>query len=62
LVLSRGAGLENARFPQDSVVRELNYRGDLLFRQQACWQAEARTLRIVDGWTEAGPPGAIMCE
>jgi shikimate 5-dehydrogenase len=37
-------------FPQDGLVWELNYRGELTFLQQARAQAEARTLTIEDGW------------
>ncbi|WP_062229164.1 shikimate dehydrogenase family protein [Aureimonas frigidaquae] len=40
-----------AIFPQDAVVWDLNYRGDLIFLDQARSQAEARNLTIVDGWT-----------
>jgi len=37
-------------FPTDSLVWEINYRGDLLFKDQAEAQAPYRRLRVVDGW------------
>lgn len=40
-----------AVFPEQAVVWDLNYRGDLIFLDQARAQAEARDLTIVDGWT-----------
>lgn len=40
-----------AVFPEKAVVWDLNYRGDLVFLDQARAQAEARGLTIVDGWT-----------
>lgn len=40
-----------AVFPQGAVVWDLNYRGDLVFLDQARAQAEARGLTVVDGWT-----------
>ncbi len=39
-----------ARFPQNGLAWELNYRGALDFLQQARSQAEAQSLTIVDGW------------
>lgn len=39
-----------ARFPQNGIVWEFNYRGDLLFLQQARAQQQARNLLIEDGW------------
>jgi shikimate 5-dehydrogenase len=39
-----------ARFPQDGLVWELNYRGDLLFLDRAEAQAERAGLQTVDGW------------
>ena len=38
-------------FPQDGVVWELNYRGDLIFLDQAKAQREAKSLQIEDGWS-----------
>jgi shikimate dehydrogenase len=38
------------RFPQDGVVWELNYRGELDFLQQAWLQHESCHLRVEDGW------------
>ncbi|MFA6735911.1 MAG: hypothetical protein WCR87_03210 [Saccharofermentanales bacterium] len=37
-------------FPTDSLVWELNYRGDLLFMKQALEQADDRNLIVEDGW------------
>ncbi len=39
------------QFPQDGIVWELNYRGDLVFLDQANAQKQARNLQIEDGWT-----------
>ncbi len=39
-----------ATFPDDGLVWELNYRGDLVFLTQADAQAERRRLSITDGW------------
>ncbi|MDZ5696019.1 shikimate dehydrogenase [Chelativorans sp. M5D2P16] len=40
-----------AVFPERAVVWDLNYRGDLVFLDQARGQEKARDLTIVDGWT-----------
>eukprot|EP00752_Nemacystus_decipiens_P019106 g17162.t1 len=40
-----------AKFPDNGIVWELNYRGDLVFLDQATTQAEARKLQVEDGWT-----------
>ncbi len=40
-----------ARFPERGVVWDLNYRGDLIFLDQARAQAVERNLQIEDGWT-----------
>ncbi|GIO14107.1 hypothetical protein J19TS2_36620 [Cohnella xylanilytica] len=46
-----GSPLTNeAKFPKGSLVWELNYRGDLLFLQQAEAQKAERGLRVEDGW------------
>lgn len=37
-------------FPENSLVWEINYRGELLFKEQAGRQAERRKLHIEDGW------------
>ena len=37
-------------FPERAVVWEFNYRGDLLFLEQARAQQAARALRVEDGW------------
>lgn len=41
---------DGARFPQHSVIWELNYRGERQFLRQAEAQAAARNLSIEDGW------------
>ncbi len=41
---------DNAIWPQDGLVWELNYRGELDFMQQARRCAESRNLTIEDGW------------
>lgn len=40
-----------AQFPEAAVVWDLNYRGDLVFLDQARAQQKSRGLTIVDGWT-----------
>lgn len=40
-----------ADFPERSVVWDLNYRGDLVFLDQARRQKEAGSLQVEDGWT-----------
>ncbi len=42
---------ETARFPERGIVWDLNYRGDLLFLDQARAQQTERRLQIEDGWT-----------
>jgi shikimate 5-dehydrogenase len=39
-----------ARFPEHGIVWDFNYRGDLVFLDQARAQREQRNLRIEDGW------------
>ena len=39
------------QFPEKGIVWELNYRGDLIFLDQARAQEQARQLQIEDGWT-----------
>lgn len=47
-----GSPLSNAcQFPERSVVWDLNYRGDLIFLDQARNQQQRRNLQVVDGWT-----------
>ncbi|SMG19120.1 shikimate dehydrogenase family protein [Paracoccus sp. J56] len=47
-----GSPLTDAcQFPERAVVWELNYRGDLVFLDQARVQASARRLQVEDGWT-----------
>ncbi|HIS81217.1 MAG TPA: shikimate dehydrogenase, partial [Candidatus Scatomonas merdavium] len=41
---------DQCSFPQDSLVWEINYRGELVFMDQAKAQAEAKNLTIEDGW------------
>lgn len=46
-----GSPLTNdAVFPKNALVWEINYRGDLLFMHQAEWQKEKQNLYIEDGW------------
>jgi shikimate 5-dehydrogenase len=40
----------SARFPENAIVWEFNYRGDLVFLDQARAQLESRNLEIQDGW------------
>ena len=42
---------ENALFPESAIAWDLNYRGDLVFLDQARAQEQDRTLTVVDGWT-----------
>jgi shikimate 5-dehydrogenase len=39
------------QFPERGIVWELNYRGDLVFLDQAHAQEAERNLQIEDGWT-----------
>jgi shikimate 5-dehydrogenase len=39
-----------ADFPMNSLVWEINYRGDLLFMHQALKQNESKSLHVEDGW------------
>jgi shikimate 5-dehydrogenase len=41
---------ENVRFPENGYVWDFNYRGALVFLDQARERAESRNLRIEDGW------------
>lgn len=46
-----GSPLTDAcEFPANSLVWEINYRGDLLFMHQALKQREAKNLHVEDGW------------
>jgi shikimate 5-dehydrogenase len=40
-----------ARFPERGIAWDLNYRGDLIFLDQARRQQAARLLQVEDGWT-----------
>ena len=40
----------NAQFPENALVWEINYRGDLLFMHQAEAQQKEKNLTIEDGW------------
>ena len=40
----------DCEFPENSLVWEINYRGDLTFMHQAEKQAEAKNLHVEDGW------------
>lgn len=47
-----GSPLTDAgRFPANGIVWELNYRGDLVFLDQAIDQKDAQNLQVEDGWT-----------
>lgn len=47
-----GSPLTDAvRFPQDAIVWDLNYRGNLIFLDQARAQQAEKHLHIEDGWT-----------
>lgn len=41
---------DEAEFPQNSIVWEINYRGDLRFMHQALEQQPAKNLMVEDGW------------
>lgn len=41
---------DNCVFPEDSLIWEINYRGELVFMEQAKAQAEDKNLYIEDGW------------
>ena len=41
---------DQAQFPSHGMAWDFNYRGDLVFLRQAQSQAEARSLRVEDGW------------
>ena len=41
----------DSTFPERGIVWELNYRGDLVFLDQAEVQRQAKSLQIEDGWT-----------
>jgi shikimate dehydrogenase len=41
---------DHAKFPAESLVWELNYRGELDFMHQALHQREERNLHVEDGW------------
>jgi shikimate 5-dehydrogenase len=40
-----------AQFPKNGIIWELNYRGELVFLDQANAQAASRGLQVEDGWT-----------
>jgi shikimate 5-dehydrogenase len=40
-----------ARFPERAIAWDLNYRGNLVFLDQARAQATSRSLQVEDGWT-----------
>ena len=49
---SPGSPLSNAaNFPKNAIIWELNYRGDLIFLDQAKAAKAAQGLQIEDGWT-----------
>lgn len=46
-----GSPITNAGiFPENSIVWELNYRGDLIYLDQANSQKDSRKLQVEDGW------------
>jgi shikimate 5-dehydrogenase len=42
---------DSARFPEHGLAWDFNYRGDLVFLQQARRQQNERGLKVEDGWT-----------
>ena len=49
---SPGSPLSDAaNFPKNSIIWDLNYRGDLIFLDQAKAAKAAQGLQIEDGWT-----------
>ena len=46
-----GSPLADPVFPEQAIAWDLNYRGDLVFLDQAHAQETARRLQIEDGWT-----------
>jgi shikimate 5-dehydrogenase len=47
-----GSPLSDAAiFPEKSVIWDLNYRGNLVFLDQARAQEQEKSLQVVDGWT-----------
>ena len=41
---------DNILYPKNSLVWEINYRGELLFKQQALAQKDSRAIHVEDGW------------
>jgi shikimate 5-dehydrogenase len=41
---------DGVSYPENSLVWEINYRGDLVFMRQALAQKEEKALRVEDGW------------
>jgi len=41
---------DSVSYPRDSLVWEINYRGDLLFMRQAQAQQREKNLHVEDGW------------
>ena len=41
---------DNVKYPENSLVWEINYRGELLFMHQALNQKDAKNLHVEDGW------------
>lgn len=41
---------DEGQFPKDSLVWEINYRGNLIFKDQADAQKEEKNLHVEDGW------------
>ena len=41
---------DNVDYPENSLVWEINYRGDLIFMRQALEQKDKKSLHVEDGW------------
>jgi shikimate 5-dehydrogenase len=41
---------DGVSYPKNSLVWEINYRGDLIFKRQAEAQAKEKNLHVEDGW------------
>lgn len=41
---------DGVRYPENSLVWEINYRGDLIFKRQAEAEAKSKRLHVEDGW------------
>ena len=41
---------DDAKFPKDALVWEINYRGELRFMHQGLEQKDEKNLTVIDGW------------